>query len=1054
MSQEGRLRIVTTPDTNCLGTAVGDFAITSVNDIHIVSLPEGALNRVAQAVFTEETVTFNRAVTATATLRSDLLSSSIVPSDDAVGIVISSGPRPGGTLQLDDVVIKEGSIETDTLDAATSMTVPLLSVSDRVVLPSATVNCPAGRTLVTLANTSKLVQITPVDGSDARLKVVELESTRVVPPSASTPFNVKGKLLVDSDTEINTKLTVHAGAVVDTTLSVGASAVIGTSLSTGGSATVGTSLNFANASSAPIVVAAPFLSIDKLTQVPELRLGGATGEVLSPAAWGGKGVIKGTKAGQAVYMEGEGFVLVSSTDRTATPVAIKHASGTASVVYVDNGALTQPAPLSSGALRIYNSAGSASGVISADASGALSSTTRMTVPSIRLTGASEATDSTVITGISTGLEVDRAVRAPGYLLKDGAAVVQSMSPMPGGGASLSSRVSVPEVVVRPPTGSTGSDAIVTNVNGGDLQMRMNSVVLLPTSGSATTQTVTLTPRDSGLSLNPPALHLAQTNGSLVTLRGLSDGTLATNAPKLVYQQSGSTVSSLGLSDAKLSMTGLSTIDMDTICSITASRPVAGRTEMSLVSDTLRIGSANKCTLSAEPGGVLLGPGSSNNIRSTGVLSLQAPSIDLVARRPDQSWSAFKFTAGAKGELRVNDRDIGLTPYDALSLSATSSGPDPYGWHTYNTSGGSVAFYARNNLGTRPPLLRTVPESFVMPGFVDLQFAGSAPTTYISPSGGETTFNGAWVDVSFNTPISFKRIVTKLTTAGQVDKRPSIWRLLARTGAKDWSADPKDWREVARGGVLESTDAHSAEEKAYDCFRFTVSVVTSGEEVRCSQLQLWGVEAAVAVTPMNSFTGQHYVIPSEGLSMSDFVPGMVVVTGEGHDSIADGGFKGRGGMSALRLDSALPRVRLSSKPRDPSAFGVVDSVKRNRWISDYHDMRLVVNGLGEGCILVTNSEGAISAGDLLCTSTVPGFACNQCDPYVASYTVAKSTMSCDFNPRQVPKMEISRDASGEPSLDSEGLVVWHETGAWEPEYKAFDLGDGLRGALISCTYRCS
>lgn len=1068
MSQEGRLRIVTSPDTYCLGTAVGDFAITSVNDIHIVSLPEGALNRIAQAVFTEETIALNRATTATSTLRAltDLLVSSIIPSDNAVGIVISSGPLPGATLKLDAVVIKNGAINTDTVDAATSMTVPLLNVTNRIVLPTATINCPTGKTLVTLANTAKLVHITPIDGSDARLKVIELESTRVFPPSTLIPFNVKGKLLVDSDTEINTKLTVHANAIIDTTLAVGTSATVGstlavgtsvavgTSLTTGTSATLGTSLTFASTSAAPIIVAAPFLSIDKLTQMPELRLGDTTGPVLTPTVWGGKGVITGTKASAPIYMEGEGFALVGPV-RTTNPVAIRHVSGTAAIVFVDNGTLTRPAPFSSGTLTIYNSTGLVSGTISVDATGALSSTTRLTAPSIRVTGTTEATDATVITGIPTGLEVDRAVRAPEFIIKDGTnTVVENITPITGGGARFSTKINVPEVVVR--TTSTGADTFVTNVNGGDLQIKMNSIVLLPTTPTATTQTVTLTPRDTGLAINPPAIHLAQTNGSLVTLRGLSDGTLATNAPRLVYQPSGTTVSSVGLNNSIFTMLGLQTIDFDTICSITASRPSAGRTETSIVADTVRIGTSNKFTLFPEPGGVLLGPGSNNNIRSTNVISLQAPtSIDFTARRPDTTWTTFKFTAGSKGELRVNDRDIGLTPYDAMSLSASNSAtPDAYGWYTYYTTGGAIAFYARNNLNTRPSLLRVVPEDFVMTGFVDLQFSGVATTTYISSSGGSATFNGAWTDISFNTPISFKQIVTKLTTAGQVDKRPAVWRLLARTGAPRAGAAPTDWVEVARGGVQETTDSPSAELPVYDCYRFTVSVVTSGVEVRCSQLQLWGVESAPTVTPQNSFTGQHYVVPSAGLSMTDFVPGMVVVSGEGHDSVADGGFKGRGGVSSMRMDSALPRVKLSSKKRDPSVFGVVDSVKRNRWITDYYDMRLVVNGLGEGCILVTNTDGPINAGDLLCTSTVAGFACNQDDPYVASFTVAKATMSCDFYPKQVPKMEISRESDGTPSLDSEGLVIWRETGVSEPEYQAFDMDGGLRGALISCTYRCS
>ena len=151
------------------------------------------------------------------------------------------------------------------------------------------------------------------------------------------------------------------------------------------------------------------------------------------------------------------------------------------------------------------------------------------------------------------------------------------------------------------------------------------------------------------------------------------------------------------------------------------------------------------------------------------------------------------------------------------------------------------------------------------------------------------------------------------------------------------------------------------------------------------------------------------------------------------------------------------VKPSSYRGDKKVFGVVDSVRPNKWITEYTDTRLVVNGLGEGGILVTDADGPIESGDLLWTSEIPGYASRQGSEFVASYTVAKATMDCDFRPRgDVPLLRIKTDPdTGRPVFDDDELVLWEQDGdKTEPAYRAFDLPGGRRGAFISCTYRCS
>jgi hypothetical protein len=140
----------------------------------------------------------------------------------------------------------------------------------------------------------------------------------------------------------------------------------------------------------------------------------------------------------------------------------------------------------------------------------------------------------------------------------------------------------------------------------------------------------------------------------------------------------------------------------------------------------------------------------------------------------------------------------------------------------------------------------------------------------------------------------------------------------------------------------------------------------------------------------------------GRPASDRMPGLLVV--------ATGRYRG-GRISA---DEAVPHVALCTRAYDPRVFGVLSATPA-------HPFRLgnlafdvpyaafgfgfgssstvvVVNSAGEGGMWVSDENGPISNGDLLTSSgRLPGHAMNQGSDAVCSYTVAKATCDCAFDP---------------------------------------------------------
>jgi hypothetical protein len=184
---------------------------------------------------------------------------------------------------------------------------------------------------------------------------------------------------------------------------------------------------------------------------------------------------------------------------------------------------------------------------------------------------------------------------------------------------------------------------------------------------------------------------------------------------------------------------------------------------------------------------------------------------------------------------------------------------------------------------------------------------------------------------------------------------------------------------------------------------------------------------------NFFTGQHATICLDlsGAIMSNVVSTVTVgdegvevfsystittdYTGfllssadEGYTSIPNQNLK-LFGSNAINIIEALPKTRITTKDKDPAVFGVVTnnaSTEFNAdgtWTLDSDPLwgtclwgRVRVNSIGEGALWITNINGNITNGDYLCSSEIPGYSRKQDEDGMYNYTVAKATMSCDFD----------------------------------------------------------
>jgi hypothetical protein len=161
----------------------------------------------------------------------------------------------------------------------------------------------------------------------------------------------------------------------------------------------------------------------------------------------------------------------------------------------------------------------------------------------------------------------------------------------------------------------------------------------------------------------------------------------------------------------------------------------------------------------------------------------------------------------------------------------------------------------------------------------------------------------------------------------------------------------------------------------------------------------------------NFTGVHRCYLQKTRSCSD-VSGLIVCAKDDDYVLMSGGFVR--GVEAVTIDECLPIVSICESPRDKRVFGVASKIEgdaREDTFGSFStsiekqlgDTRVHVNSVGEGAIWVCDSEGEVSSGDYITSSVVPGYGCNQRSDTMLSCTVAKLTMSCNFDGSYRPKL---------------------------------------------------
>jgi len=197
----------------------------------------------------------------------------------------------------------------------------------------------------------------------------------------------------------------------------------------------------------------------------------------------------------------------------------------------------------------------------------------------------------------------------------------------------------------------------------------------------------------------------------------------------------------------------------------------------------------------------------------------------------------------------------------------------------------------------------------------------------------------------------------------------------------------------------------------------------------------------------NFTGQHRTHETQESGSLDEYVGCIVVSA--------------GVCDDIRINEALPRVKLSTKTKDKRCFGVISNKEdpngsqrtyshgffQSHYDKGEKESKIIINSLGEGAVWVCNENGPIENGDYITTSTQAGLGMKQDDDNLHNYSVAKITMDCDFNPKMIPKKTLSGefDDIGRPIYD-------YDESELVPEY-IVEINGGIKRAFVSCTYHC-
>lgn len=163
----------------------------------------------------------------------------------------------------------------------------------------------------------------------------------------------------------------------------------------------------------------------------------------------------------------------------------------------------------------------------------------------------------------------------------------------------------------------------------------------------------------------------------------------------------------------------------------------------------------------------------------------------------------------------------------------------------------------------------------------------------------------------------------------------------------------------------------------------------------------------------NFTGQHRCAYDDTIHYT-ISEGLIVRATGTYWSLADT-YENTSQIDHITINESLPQITLVREANCPSVFGAVsftedtNNTRKNRagrFTSVYANpfgekKRVFVNALGEGGVWVCNINGNFTLGDLITTSTVPGYGMLQSSNQIVNYTFGKITMDCDFQPTLLP-----------------------------------------------------
>ena len=219
----------------------------------------------------------------------------------------------------------------------------------------------------------------------------------------------------------------------------------------------------------------------------------------------------------------------------------------------------------------------------------------------------------------------------------------------------------------------------------------------------------------------------------------------------------------------------------------------------------------------------------------------------------------------------------------------------------------------------------------------------------------------------------------------------------------------------------------------------------------------------------SFTGQHRCFPEGPIER-----GLIVSANRNKYMNLNGPLTT--GIGAIQSTESLPIVSLSNVVNDTRVFGVIDkpeliTLERRqkygnsvvRSDKEYGDVRVIINSLGEGAMWIVNTNGNVVSGDYITSSNISGYGQKQDDDILHSYTVAKITMDCDFNPEEIPVQVIKKDENNINILDEYGRLQWEDTDKTQKAYdikylttngEVTDEANAIwTAAYVGCTYHC-